>query len=286
MPTYNPTDSRYLAVAQTRTRNGQTDIKIILDLDTNEFYTLDDDGNFNLIGGGGGSQTLEQVLTQGASTGNISILSPDNQSALSVVDGNATLEVGDGVNTNNYIQLLPAKIGYVSIDLNNNDNTTIEQHATSLLLANNSTGVGAIVNSLLLTQNEVVLEHNNSGLQRQQIYVDADSCNMVYDDGINIIDVELGLTNGFRARQTNTTPDFENFIQVKFDYVNLVYNDIPGGINHELRVDADGYFLKNLSAYQDDAAAQAAGLPQGYLYQTDGTGAAPLDVAGIIMIKQ
>jgi len=60
---YNPTDSRFLTVAQSRTNNGQKDIRIILDIITNDFYSLDDDGNFNIIGGGGGSQGLDSVLT-------------------------------------------------------------------------------------------------------------------------------------------------------------------------------------------------------------------------------
>lgn len=38
MPTYNPTDSRFLTVAQSRTNNGQKDIRIILDIPTNDFY--------------------------------------------------------------------------------------------------------------------------------------------------------------------------------------------------------------------------------------------------------
>lgn len=36
----------------------------------------------------------------------------------------------------------------------------------------------------------------------------------------------------------------------------------------------------------DDAAAGAAGIVTNQMYQTDGTGAAPLNVAGIVMIKQ
>lgn len=279
---YNPTDSRFLAVAQSRTNNGQKDIRIILDIPTNDFYSLDDDGNFNLIGGGGGSQTLEQVLSQGNSTGGNQITSPDANTTLEIYDSSLGLTCTDNINTQNYISILPAKIDYVSIDLNNNDNTSIEQQATSLLLANNTTGVGAIVNSLLITQNEVVLEHNNSGLQRQQIYVDGATCNMKYDDGINIMDVELGLTNGFRARRTDTTSAYENYIQVQFDKVQLVFDDSTNAF--ELRVDADGYSLKNLPAFDDDT--DAAGLPQGCLYQTTGIGAAPLNVAGIVMIKQ
>jgi len=41
-----------------------------------------------------------------------------------------------------------------------------------------------------------------------------------------------------------------------------------------------------LPKYQDEAAALAAGLTTGQLYQTTGTGAAPLNTAGIVMVKQ
>jgi len=45
-------------------------------------------------------------------------------------------------------------------------------------------------------------------------------------------------------------------------------------------------FSNSLPAHPDDAAAGAAGLTAGQLYQTDGTAAAPLNAAGIVMIKQ
>jgi len=41
-----------------------------------------------------------------------------------------------------------------------------------------------------------------------------------------------------------------------------------------------------LSAFDDDAAAGAGGLTSGRLYQTTGAGAAPLNAAGIVMVKQ
>jgi hypothetical protein len=67
---YNPTDSRFLTVAQSRTNNGQKDIRIILDIITNDFYSLDDDGNFNIIGGGGSVDYTEYVafVTQNGAT--------------------------------------------------------------------------------------------------------------------------------------------------------------------------------------------------------------------------
>ena len=42
----------------------------------------------------------------------------------------------------------------------------------------------------------------------------------------------------------------------------------------------------SLTPYADNAAAVAAGLAAGHLYQTDGTGALPLNVAGIVMVVQ
>jgi hypothetical protein len=235
--------------------------------------------------GGGGSQTLAQVLAEGKVTDNQGIFSPDLLTELNILDGSGSITCGDGSNTTNYIQVFPAKIDYVSIDLGNNDNTYIEQQATNLSLQNTSAG-GNQVNQVSISQTKVGIENNLNGSQIQQIYVDSDTCNMRYEDGINIIDVELGLTNGFRAVRTDNNGDYENFVQVQFDKVNLVFNDNIGSINHELRVDADGYFLKNLPAYQDDADAGTNGLPQGFLYQTTGLGASPLDVAGILMIKQ
>ncbi|NRB36527.1 MAG: hypothetical protein HRU31_17715 [Rhodobacteraceae bacterium] len=44
--------------------------------------------------------------------------------------------------------------------------------------------------------------------------------------------------------------------------------------------------LPNLDSYDDDVAAGNDGLQSGDLYQTNGNGAAPLNVAGIVMIKQ
>lgn len=44
--------------------------------------------------------------------------------------------------------------------------------------------------------------------------------------------------------------------------------------------------LSSLPQYDDNVAAVAAGLGTGQQYQTSGLGAAPLNVAGIVMIVQ
>jgi hypothetical protein len=280
---YNPTDSRFLTVAQSRTNNGQKDIRVILDIPTNDFYSLDDDGNFNIIGGGGGTQDLESVLSQGNSTGNSVFLSPDTLTQLGILDGQGYLNCNDLSNYGAFITMLPSQIETNVTNTVSNDNTLIQQDATNLSLQNISAG-GNQVNQVSISQTKVGIENNLNGSQIQEIYVDSDSCNMRYEDGINIIDVELGLTNGFRAVRTDDNGDYANFVQVQFDKVLLVYDNLAGALNYEFLLADNGFYLKNLPAYADDTAA--SGLPQGYLYQTDGTGASPLDVAGILMIKQ
>ena len=44
--------------------------------------------------------------------------------------------------------------------------------------------------------------------------------------------------------------------------------------------------LQNTPSFADDAAAGVGGLIAGDRYQTDGTGAAPLNVAGLFLLKQ
>ena len=234
-------------------------------------------------GGGGGSQDLASVLAQGSSTGNQIIYSPDALSEMSISDGQVAIGCGDGINTNNYIQFLPAKIDYYSTDLNNNDNTLIEQQATNLLLQNNSAS-GTQVNQVTISQFKVGLENNLNGSQIQEIYVDSDSCNMRYADGINIIDVELGLTNGFRAVRTGDANEYENFIQVQFDKVHLKYNDVLNTVVREVKIDADGIYLSGVDAYDDNAAALAAGLTAGYIFKTTGAGA--ITTSGVLCIVE
>ena len=58
------------------------------------------------------------------------------------------------------------------------------------------------------------------------------------------------------------------------------------GITLQLNEANDNLTIPVLPAYADDAAAGVGGLNFGDVYQTDGTAATPLNVAGILMIKQ
>ena len=73
----------------------------------------------------------------------------------------------------------------------------------------------------------------------------------------------------------------------------LIGTDILGDPENQTKnftiqsiINLTGSATLSLTAYADDAAAGAAGLTTGQLFQTSGAGAAPLNAAGIVMIKQ
>jgi hypothetical protein len=94
--------------------------------------------------------------------------------------------------------------------------------------------------------------------------------------------IELNVTDG-----TNT-----NFTQ--FNIGDTILSVTDGTDTSQVTINAQTITISpsiNLSitsipAFADDAAAGTAGLLINDVYQTDGTGAAPLNVAGVLMIKQ
>mgnify|MGYP000411501516 CR=1 FL=1 len=63
---------------------------------------------------------------------------------------------------------------------------------------------------------------------------------------------------------------------------------LSGGNNTKITIDDvnEHITISNLPAYDDDTAAGVGGLTAGMVYMTTGSGSAPLNAAGILMIKQ
>jgi len=111
----------------------------------------------------------------------------------------------------------------------------------------------------------------------------------------NQYDIEVG--NGTDKFLQSITP-------VTFSYINIIGgieygieqsagvvtigNRTGGGNNTKITVDDvnEHITISNLPAYDDDTAAGVAGLTAGMVYMTTGSGSAPLNAAGILMIKQ
>ena len=147
---YNPTDANFLTVAQSRTNNGQRDVRVILDVTTNIFYTLDDEGVLTEIQSSGGGEDLEQTLANGNLTGGLDI----------ILDGNSYIIVdntGGGMKTST---------------LGNN----IAQYQF------NEDGSGNVIN-------EMIVEDVNTGdYSRVQIYPNSVSCEKSTSDYFRLDD--------------------------------------------------------------------------------------------------
>jgi len=125
-----------------------------------------------------------------------------------------------------------------------------------------------------------------------------------YSSGLGVTD-----TVGYRFNTKDSTSaganDIERFViengaaetKSYFDNISVLGVGTPNpDTNYKLHVSGDtkmdGSFtastmnLKNIPAFQDEANAALGGLSTGDLYQTTGTGVAPLNVAGILMVKQ
>jgi len=146
----------------------------------------------------------------------------------------------------------------------------------------------------------------------------------VEDSGTTTVDFLIGDTSHVEVSNANATVGFAygQFIDWKLTAAGATVTDARSifidsdasdvstittytGIHHDVGPNgaATKYFINNLMnapiktaggmtfsnslpAHANDSAAAAAGLTAGQLYQTDGTAVAPLNAAGIVMIKQ
>lgn len=78
----------------------------------------------------------------------------------------------------------------------------------------------------------------------------------------------------------------ENVIQSASGVTTI--GNLSGGNGTSITIDDlnEQITIGNIKAFDDDAAAGTAGLTAGMVYMTTGSGAAPLNAAGILMIKQ
>lgn len=153
-------------------------------------------------------------------------------------------------------------------------------------------------------------DQNTAESSRIVRLVNDNSSSVVYNkeiniDGNNFTKSESGAINNpvspsYGFSYTNTIDTFTNtyqevlsntisgigFVSTKNFSTNTKSSSVTDGVNtHTLEQNQFG-LKTTLRQFADDAAAGLGGLIAGEIYQTDGTGAAPLNVAGIVMIKQ
>jgi len=118
----------------------------------------------------------------------------------------------------------------------------------------------------------------------------AGSIDTIHDTALGNNKIQHNITTSNLTGITSTSMLFET--DVNTDTSSIVMSIVGNGNtsmsieDEKITIDTILLNLPNIPAYDDDAAAGTAGLLVGDVYQTTGNGAAPLDAAGIVMIKQ
>jgi hypothetical protein len=119
----------------------------------------------------------------------------------------------------------------------------------------------------------------------------ANNTSLVSSDGINSTSLVVNNDSLYIGSESST--DNKSVINVSSTFIALGSEDFitgnDSGVNispDTIQINTPKIYLKNVPAYDDDAAAGVGGLSVGDVYQTTGDASAPLNVAGILMIKQ
>lgn len=99
-------------------------------------------------------------------------------------------------------------------------------------------------------------------------------------------DVTLTFDSNVGFNISQTISDVQNGISASESITTI--GNLSGGNNTKITIDDvnEHITISNLPAYDDDTAAGVGGLTAGMVYMTTGSGSAPLNAAGILMIKQ
>lgn len=137
-----------------------------------------------------------------------------------------------------------------------------------------------ISNALTLDLNKLEINNNGLDLEASTAVVGVYGRTFITNSAIThtVEDASIATINTITVDNSQ--------IELRSDDTTLVTTSTiqltPTSINYN----AANHNMVGLTAFADDAAAGVGGLVAGDLYQTDGSGAAPLNAAGILMVKQ
>jgi hypothetical protein len=173
---------------------------------------------------------------------------------------------------------------------------------TNVVIGDNDDTVGGLPLKFKVIQNRAAIALYDDGIidfvalnidlsasQTFSIAVNSNECIMIYTDTIALQTNEVKadsagvlLKADLNKGQANQT---SGLIDIKHDQINIQVANLAGS-NFQVNILENKINFNTVLAYDDDAAAGLAGLVPGDIYQTTGAGAAPLNVAGIMMLKQ
>jgi hypothetical protein len=226
------------------------------------YSTIQLDANYNVGSLATNNITLLQLKGTYSSSDTTAYIKTDNKAYFTCTDSQDPFNMNPG-ETNAYIKLdrtsnVTAEFGVVDAVPANTKYSNISFIADNATIAV-ADGNSVIPSSVFVNKDVITLTTPNTLYNAQQS-----------GDLELRADGDLRLYSDYQGNQNNINMT-----------VNAIELNAAGG---SIKLMSNGG--SSLPAYADDAAAVGGGLTTGMLYQTDGTGAAPLDVAGIVMIVQ
>lgn len=256
--------------------------------------------------GVGTTPDLAQVLAQGQFTGANPILSNDNLTSLYLNDGSGVfgcvtgditdqLSVGGGftelTSSDNatsevsYMEMQPTQTQFNTIDTTGNlySQFTLRGDYTILTYIDNDTSQ---FSELLLNSSQSILTFNIAGGVNNVVDVNANQAILQFDDVSNngIQSTFLASQNSITVTFNDITADVQTGLYADVNNTQIYFTNNTTPIENKIKVDADGYYLKDVPAHDDNAAAITAGLTTGYIFKTTGSGA--ITTSGVLCIVE
>jgi hypothetical protein len=236
-------------------------------------------------GAGGTTPTLSEVLTQGQTTGQQTIFSDNNLTSLEVNDGIGRFSNIDGDVT------ARVALGSSTVQLQSSDNATSEVSQMDMLPTQTQfftfDTTGNLYSELLLRSDYTTLTYiDNDTSIISQLSLQPIQSILIYDDLVTngVSATFLASQNAITSTFYNVTTDVQTGLSADNSNAQIYYIENATPIENIIKVDADGYYLKDVPAHDDNAAAITAGLTAGYIFKTTGSGA--ITTSGVLCIVE
>lgn len=202
--------------------------------------------------------------------------------AFSINDADGLLmQAADLVNSNNSkLQVLQNATEITTLDQVNDLESGISVSNVGLGMFVEKPATGGVSAGFLATQTTINMGVNTPAPSDYSVgtFITAALAKLAFNDnGLDSAKVEVA--------NTVITIQTENSGGDKIEII-VTTTNISITVNGANKITIGSQISMVLPSYDDDAAAGVGGLVAGNTYQTTGAGAAPLNVAGIVMIKQ
>lgn len=258
--------------------------ELFYNIPDNILYTRDNTGIVIVASGGPGPTYVyyTENTTPGSEDGKIEIVSGVENAKVEVKTGNEVILFAEDTSTTTYTQIdtVPTSCAILTTNgsnssqlINNTNNTTLRS------------GDGTIISKVYLTSaGDAELSVQNGSDLHKVICQDGTGVQISSTNGVSSTGLNLVPSGGFSVSNVTTIGE-SGAISISTDEIDFISDN---GSNHfEMKIKSSkGVNMSFLPSYNNDTAAGLGGLTTGDLYQTTGSGAAPLNVAGIVMIKQ